>query len=177
MEQYLTKEKELLEWTDSDFFDHGKVTTHWYSIKDEAITKHNKLVNAMGVHPQFLILNRYETESPGRRITVYFNQQVAVIPFIPFGNWKLFDNTEKYGRHKYFNVQDPTGILKTISLTEYIPYIPLHLKPYLQFDSFELFEKSSSLEGADELEEEKKPIEISLKPGENCLISITVNQK
>ena len=26
-------------------------------------------------------------------------------------------------------------------------------------------------------EEEKKPIEISLKPGENCLISISVNQK
>lgn len=177
MEQYLKKEKEILEWTDSDFFDHRKVVTHWYSVKNEVITKHNKLLNAMGVQPQFLILNRYETESPGRRITVYFNHQVAVIPFIPFGDWKVFDNTEQFGRHKYFNVQDPKGVFKTISLTEYIPYIPLHLKPYLQFDSFEAFEKSSRPVGGEPVEEEKKPIEISLKPGENYLISISVDQK
>ena len=177
MEQHLKKEKELLEWTDSDFFDHRKVITHWYSIKDEVITKHNKLVNAIGVQPQYLILSRYETEHPGRRITVYFNNQVAVIPFIPFGQWKLFDNTEQFGRHKYYTVQDPIGVLKTISLTEYIPYIPLHLKPYLKFGSFEEFDNSSTPEEGDALVEEKKPIEISLKPGENCLISISVNQK
>jgi hypothetical protein len=177
MEQYLKKEKELLECTDSDFFDHRKVITHWYSVKDEVINKHNKLVNAIGVQPQYLILSRYETEHPGRRITVYFNNQVAVIPFIPFGEWKLFDNTEQFGRHKYYTVQDPTGILKTISLTEYIPYIPQYLKPYLKFGSFEEFEKSGHQGVREAVQEEKKPIEISLKPGENYLISISVNQK
>lgn len=177
MEHYLVKEKELLEWTDSDFFDQRKVITNWFSIKDDVITKHNKLVNAMGVQPQYLILRRIETDQPGRRITVYFNNQVDVIAFIPFGGWKLFDNTEQFGRHKYFNVQDSTGILKTISLTEYFPYIPLHLEPYLQFDSFEAFERSNRLGSEEVLEEEKKPLEISLKPGENYLISISVNQK
>jgi hypothetical protein len=172
MEQYLSKEKEILELTESDFFDHKKVVTNWYSVKNGVVTEHNKLVNAMGLEPDYLILSRYERDEPKRRITVYFNNQVAVVPYIPFGQWRLFDNTEQYGRHKYFTLQDPTGVIRTISLTEYLPYIPIHIKPYLEHQSFEAYDSSNSKDNTGNEKVEKKLEEITLEPGKSYVISI-----
>jgi hypothetical protein len=172
MEQYLHKEKELLELTESDFFDHKKVVTNWYSVKNGIVTEHNKLVNAMGLDPDYLILYRFEKDEPKRRISIYFNNQVVIVPYIPFGQWKLFDNIEQYGRHKYFNVQDPTGIMRIIPLTEYIPYISTHLKPYLLHSSFAAYDMNKSKTIPDDERVESKPSEITLEQGKTYLISI-----
>jgi hypothetical protein len=172
MEQYLRKEKEILELTNSDFNDHKKVVTNWYSVKDGVIASHNKLVNAMGLNPDYLILSRYETETPKRRITVYFNNLVTVVPYIPFGNWKLFDNTSQFGRHKYYTVQDSIGITRTIPLTEYIPYVPNYLQPYLKYISFEAYDKSESRDTQKAFDDDSKPVEIILECGKSYLISV-----
>lgn len=140
MEQYLKKEKDILELTNSDFYNLQKVVTNWFSVKQDKITAHNKLVNAMAVHPDYIILSRHETDQPKRRITVYFNHEVLVVPFIPFGSWKLFDNTTQHDRHKYFTLQDPMGEIRTVPLTEYIPYLPNYLKDYVQQPSFQAYD-------------------------------------
>jgi hypothetical protein len=141
MDQYLKKEKEILEITNSDFFDLQKVKTNWYSVKENVINKHNKLVHAMSVNPEYLILSRYETELPKRRITVYFNNKAEVVRYIPFGLWKLYDCTDQHGFYKYYTLEDPTGAIRNISLTDYIPYLPKHLKKYVEQDSFESFDR------------------------------------
>lgn len=143
MEKYLKREKELLELTNSDFYNLQKVVTNWFSIKNEQITAHNKLVNAMAVHPDFIILSRFETDQPKRRITVYFDHNIEVVPFIPFGGWKLFDNTIQHDRHKYFTLEDTQGEIRTVALTEYIPYLPSYLNEYTQFPSFKEYDNNT----------------------------------
>lgn len=176
MEQYLQREKELLELTNADFYNLQMVVTNWYSVKNEQIVAHNKLVNAMAVQPDYLILSRYETDQPKRRITVYFNREVQVVPFIPFGEWKLFDNTEAFGRHKYYTVQDPTGVTRTIALTEHIPYIYNYLKHYLKYSSFATYDKSENKEEPNAVAAESSPIEIILEPGKSYLVHIKEKQ-
>lgn len=172
MEQYLKKEKEILEQNNSDFFDNTKVVTEWYSVREGVILQHNKLIHAMGLQPEYIILYRFETDVPKRRISIYFNHLLEAVPFIPFGEWRLYDNIEQFKRYKYYNVQDPTGVIKTISLTEYIPYIPIHLKNYLKYDSFEAYGKSSNKDKSDAVDDESKPVELILEPGKNYLISV-----
>ena len=172
MEQCLKREKEILELTNSDFYNLQKVVTSWFSVKHDQITAHNKLVNAMAINPDFLILSRHETEIPKRRTTVYFNQKVEVIPYIPFGDWKLFDNTEQFGRYKSYTLQDPTDVIRTVQLTEYIPYLPNHLNPYLQYTSFEAYDKRENQNKISDNEKETKPEEITLEAGKSYLISI-----
>jgi|GEM_PF-2257984 hypothetical protein len=172
MDQYLKKEKEILEITNSDFFDLQKVKTNWYSVKGGVINKHNKLVHAMSLNPEYLILSRYETELPKRRITVYFNDTAEVVRYIPFGKWKLFDCTEQFGVYKYYTLEDPTGILRSVSLTDYIPYIPKHLKKYIEYDSFKSYDLTTKNGSIKTQLTENEPVEIILEPNKSYLITV-----
>ncbi len=140
MIQYLLKEKELLEVTDYNFTISDRKSFKWFSMKSGEITEHLHLIHAMAENPQCLIFRRNDTVIANKFLTIYFDSDLQVISYLPFNNWRLHDNISSFGKYKYFNLEDPKGIKKSVALTEYYPYLPLHLKPYIICRSFEEYE-------------------------------------
>ena len=145
MEKYLEKEKFLLEQTNYMFID--KNTFNWYSLKDNIITEHSHLINAMFHNPEYLIFKRGDSEN---KVIIYYDSSLQIVGYLPFNGWKLYDpvktfKTSSYITFKSYNLEDPIGVMKRVDLTDFIPYLPLHLKDYISCKSFVEFDLKAKL--------------------------------
>lgn len=143
MDSYLLqKEEELQKLTDYLFVKSDKIYSHWYSVVDEEIFEHSRLLNTMEHYPEYIIYERYDNSHNPILVTIYYNRFFNVIHFIPFGSWKLYENTSSFGKKKFFIVEDPTGVKRRVGLTEYFPYVPGYLRNYTQYGSFDEFDRN-----------------------------------
>lgn len=142
MEKYLQKEEELIKQTDYFFSKSKKVYTSWYSVIDGEIYEHSRLINAILSNPNYLIFERFDDEANPNLVTIYYDIQLNVIPYLNFNSWKLYQNTASWGKRKYFLLEDPIGVKKSIALSEYFPAVPGYLRNFTKYNSFSEFQNS-----------------------------------
>jgi len=142
MEKYLQKEEELIKQTDYFFSKSKKVYTSWYSVINGEIYEHSRLINAILSNPNYLIFERFDDEDNPNLVTIYYDVQLNVIPYLDFYSWKLYQNTASWGKRKYFLLEDPIGEKKSIALSEYFPAVPGYLRNFTKYKSFSEFQNS-----------------------------------
>jgi hypothetical protein len=141
MEKYLVKEEELIIQTNTYFSKSNTVYTHWHSVIEGEIYEHSRLINAIMMDPEYLIFERYDDSPNPILVTIYYDKNLNTIPFIPFGKWKLFQNTAAWGKRKYFLVEDPSGEKRSVGLSEHFPSVPGYLRNFTEYQSFVDFYK------------------------------------
>jgi len=139
MEKYLLIEDKIIQSSNFLFKEPDKTEIEFFSLKNNKIDQHRHLINAMLLFPEYIIFKRQESRE--KVIVLYYDKEAELTPYIPFNNWRLYDNIPQFKRNKDFNLEDPYGIRKVVQLTEYIPYLPKYLGAYINCRSFEEYEK------------------------------------
>jgi len=142
MEKYLEKERFVVEETNFMFTNESSYT--WYILKDNIITEHLHLINAMNHSPKYLIFYRWDKKS---HVTIYYDSIFNVVKFLPFNDWKLYEPLKSYKEGKIGNLvylEDPTGVKKSVSLhADYFTNIPRCIVEYIKCKSFEEYDSKT----------------------------------